>query len=62
MTNATGGIIDDTVITKVTEDNIYVVLNGGCADKDKAHINKHLAVAKAKGMVGRCGLTLTNPR
>ena len=50
MTNDTGGIIDDTVITKVTEDNIYVVLNGGCADKDKAHINKHLAAAKAKGM------------
>merc|ERR1711990_1323207 len=37
------GIIDDTVVTKVNDEWIYVVLNAGCADKDKAHINKHLA-------------------
>ena len=43
VTNDEGGIIDDTVVTKVNDEWIYVVLNAGCADKDKAHINKHLA-------------------
>ena len=43
VTNDDGGIIDDTVVTKVNDEWIYVVLNAGCADKDKAHINKHLA-------------------
>jgi aminomethyltransferase len=50
VTNEKGGIIDDTVITKVTDEDIYVVLNAGCAEKDQVHINKHLAVAKSKGM------------
>jgi len=50
VTNERGGIIDDTVITKVTDEDIYVVLNAGCAEKDQAHINKHLAIAKSKGM------------
>lgn len=27
----------------------YVVVNAGCADKDIAHINKHLKDFKAKG-------------
>jgi len=47
--NEAGGIIDDTVVTKINDEDIYIVLNGGCADKDKAHIHKHLAVWKAKG-------------
>jgi len=50
MTNERGGIIDDTVITKINSDNYYVVLNAGCAEKDQKHINAHLAKAKAKGM------------
>lgn len=43
MLNESGGIIDDTVITKVTPTEIYMVLNAGCADKDLAHINTQLA-------------------
>ena len=50
MTNERGGIIDDTVITKINSNNYYVVLNAGCAEKDQKHINAHLAKAKAKGM------------
>lgn len=38
MTNSNGGIIDDTVITKVSGSEIYMVLNAGCRDKDLAHI------------------------
>ena len=50
MTNEKGGIIDDTVITKINDHDYYVVLNAGCAEKDQKHINAHLAKAKANGM------------
>merc|ERR1712216_545878 len=40
MTNEKGGIIDDTVVTKVNSNDFYVVLNAGCAEKDQAHINE----------------------
>lgn len=49
MTNERGGIIDDTVITKVTDDHLYIVVNAGCREKDLAHIGQHLAAFKAKG-------------
>eukprot|EP00878_Enallax_costatus_P000985 GHUV01001117.1.p1 GENE.GHUV01001117.1~~GHUV01001117.1.p1 ORF type:complete len:412 (+),score=112.07 GHUV01001117.1:159-1394(+) len=50
FTNDKGGIIDDTVITKVKPDNIYLVVNAGCREKDLEHIGKHLEAAKGKGM------------
>lgn len=43
MPNEDGGIIDDTVVTKVSGDHVYMVLNAGCAEKDLAHINAHLS-------------------
>jgi aminomethyltransferase len=46
ITNEKGGIVDDTVVTRVTEDNIYIVVNAGCAEKDLAHFNKYLAPFK----------------
>lgn len=50
FTNEKGGIIDDTVITKVTANHLYIVVNAGCREKDLAHIGKHLAAAQAKGL------------
>ncbi|KAJ3416520.1 hypothetical protein HDV05_001257 [Chytridiales sp. JEL 0842] len=49
FTNENGGIIDDTVINKQSADAYYVVSNAGCAEKDLAHIRKHLADFKSKG-------------
>jgi aminomethyltransferase len=49
FTNEKGGIIDDTVITKVSDTEVYLVVNAGCRDKDLAHIGKHLAAAQAGG-------------
>lgn len=48
FTNADGGIVDDTVITKRSE-FIQVVLNAGCVDKDMVHIET--ARAEFKGDV-----------
>jgi aminomethyltransferase len=42
FTNEHGGIIDDTVVTKVADDEIYLVVNAGCREKDINHLKKHL--------------------
>ncbi|KAL9690040.1 hypothetical protein QQ045_010433 [Rhodiola kirilowii] len=49
FTNDNGGAIDDSVITKVTDDHIYLVVNAGCRDKDLAHIEEHMKSFKSKG-------------
>ncbi|CAI8611494.1 unnamed protein product [Vicia faba] len=49
FTNEKGGAIDDSVITKVTDDHLYLVVNAGCRDKDLAHIEEHMKAFKAKG-------------
>ena len=41
LTNEQGGVIDDCMITK-REQDLYMVLNAGCKDKDMAHIKTHL--------------------
>ena len=43
MLDEAGGIIDDTVVTRVGGGEVYMVLNAGCAEKDLAHIGAHLA-------------------
>ncbi|WOL17783.1 aminomethyltransferase, mitochondrial-like [Canna indica] len=49
FTNERGGAIDDSVVTKVQDDHIYLVVNAGCRDKDLAHIGAHMEAFKAKG-------------
>lgn len=42
LMNEEGGIKDDCIITKVTDEHFYVVLNAGCKDKDMEHMNKYI--------------------
>lgn len=49
FTNEKGGIIDDSVVTRVADDNVYLVVNAGCAEKDLKHIGAHLATAQTAG-------------
>ncbi|GAX85338.1 hypothetical protein CEUSTIGMA_g12755.t1 [Chlamydomonas eustigma] len=49
FTNEKGGIIDDTVITKVNNEQLYIVVNAGCREKDLAHIGNHLKAFQGKG-------------
>lgn len=37
------------MVTKVTDDHIYLVVNAGCRDKDLAHIGAHMESFKKKG-------------
>ncbi|RKO95014.1 glycine decarboxylase complex subunit T, partial [Caulochytrium protostelioides] len=50
MTNAHGGIVDDTILNKYSSDAVYMVTNAGCADKDIAHMEATLAKARQEGM------------
>ncbi|GAB4815267.1 hypothetical protein N2152v2_002313 [Parachlorella kessleri] len=43
FTNERGGIIDDTVVTRVADDELFLVVNAGCRDKDLAHLGRQLA-------------------
>jgi aminomethyltransferase len=49
FTNEKGGAIDDSVVTKVTDKHIYLVVNAGCRDKDLAHIGAHMEAFQKKG-------------
>lgn len=42
LTNPQGGIIDDLIITKLTDTKFFIVLNAGCKEKDSAWIRKNL--------------------
>ncbi|EON97769.1 putative glycine cleavage system t protein [Phaeoacremonium minimum UCRPA7] len=39
----TGGIVDDTIITKLADDTFYVVTNAACREKDDAYFEKELS-------------------
>ncbi|KAK9796663.1 hypothetical protein WJX73_002188 [Symbiochloris irregularis] len=49
FTNDRGGIIDDTVLTKVGDNEIYLVVNAGCREKDIKHLSTHLKWFKDEG-------------
>lgn len=42
------------MVTKVADDELYIVVNAGCREKDLAHLGKHLAAFKVcgRGAVG----------
>mmetsp|Transcript_9470 Transcript_9470/g.28582 ORF Transcript_9470/g.28582 Transcript_9470/m.28582 type:complete len:400 (+) Transcript_9470:714-1913(+) len=48
FTTEKGTIIDDTIVTNLG-DEIGLVINAGCKDKDIAHMKKHLDQAKKDG-------------
>ena len=42
LTNPEGGIIDDLMVTKTSDDSFHVVINAGCKDKDLAWMRQNL--------------------
>ncbi|CAH2054471.1 unnamed protein product, partial [Iphiclides podalirius] len=47
--NSKGGIIDDLIVTKVKEDQLYVVSNAGRMDVDKEHMRETSEVFRKAG-------------
>lgn len=48
--DGSGGIVDDTIVTKLAEDKFYVVTNAGCREKDNEYFDQELAKAKESGL------------
>ncbi|KAK3354115.1 hypothetical protein B0H65DRAFT_447222 [Neurospora tetraspora] len=48
--DGSGGIVDDTIVTKLAEDMFYVVTNAGCREKDNEYFEQELAKAKESGL------------
>jgi aminomethyltransferase len=42
LTNESGGIVDDLIVTRMGESEFFAVINAGCRDKDVEWMNKHL--------------------
>jgi aminomethyltransferase len=42
LTNKKGGIIDDLIITKINNNEFFIVLNAGCKEKDHSWIRNNL--------------------
>ncbi|KAH8884032.1 glycine cleavage system T protein [Thozetella sp. PMI_491] len=41
--DGSGGIVDDTILTKLTDDTFYVVTNAACREKDDKYLGEELA-------------------
>ena len=48
-TNERGGIIDDLIVIKLSDDCLYVVSNAGRIEQDLAHVTKECESFKSKG-------------
>lgn len=42
LTNESGGILDDLIITRFSADQFFLVINAACKAQDTAHLRKHL--------------------
>jgi aminomethyltransferase len=42
LMNDDGGMIDDFIVTKISDTEFFAVVNGACKDKDIAHFKDHL--------------------
>ncbi|XP_067684640.1 aminomethyltransferase, mitochondrial-like [Haliotis asinina] len=48
--NEKGGILDDLIVTKTTEDYLYVVSNAGCIEKDFSNMQNRAEECRKKGL------------
>lgn len=47
----TGGIVDDTVITRLGPELFYLVTNAGCREKDSAYLSREIEAQKGAGHI-----------
>lgn len=43
LLNANGGIVDDTLVTKISDEQFYMVTNAGCIERDTEFLTEELA-------------------
>jgi aminomethyltransferase len=61
FTNATGGILDDLMVSNFG-DHLFLVVNAACKQADEAHLRAHLAEACEIEVLDRALLALQGPK
>jgi aminomethyltransferase len=62
LTNETGGILDDLIITRFSADRFFLVINAACKAQDTAHLRQHLpANITIEALADRALLALQGP-
>lgn len=62
LTNDAGGILDDLIITRFSDDSFFLVVNAACKTEDTAHLRAHLPAAiEIKPLDDRALLALQGP-
>ncbi len=61
FTNEAGGIIDDLMITRLAQNEFFLVVNAACKDKDLQHLQNSLSGVEIQHLEGRGLLALQGP-
>lgn len=61
FTNQQGGVLDDLIITRWTEDRFFLVVNAACKAQDIAHLTAHLSGQAMTVMTDQALLALQGP-
>ncbi|WP_119677919.1 glycine cleavage system aminomethyltransferase GcvT [Indioceanicola profundi] len=56
FTNGQGGILDDLMVTRVSDTELFVVINAACKHADLAHMRKHLTGVEIEYLGDDAGL------
>lgn len=62
LTNEAGGIIDDLIITRWADDELFLVVNAGCKQDDLAHLQQHLPDCEIEVMDQHALIALQGPQ
>ncbi|CAH1992595.1 unnamed protein product [Acanthoscelides obtectus] len=62
FTNEKGGILDDLIVTKISDDQLYVVSNAARKDHDQKHILKGLENYKKTNPSAEINITFLEPK
>ena len=62
FTNESGGILDDLIITRLSEDTFFLVVNAACKQQDIAYLTKHLSSCEVSYQSHKALLALQGPK
>ena len=62
LTNDQGGVLDDLIITRWSQDKFFLVVNAACKDQDIAHLRHHLAGQSLEVLSDQALLALQGPK
>jgi aminomethyltransferase len=62
FTNGEGGILDDLIITRWSDDTLFLVVNAACKEQDALHLRAALGDAAVQELPDRALLALQGPR